>query len=651
MLPPNEDTRHRTDTYYAWGVCGFLLIAIGLIYGQTLGHILLAYDDYDFVSGNPHVAAGVSREGVKWAFTDGPFGEWYPLAMLSHMLDVQLFGLAAWGHHLTNVLIHAASSIALFFVLWRMTDELWPSAFVAAVFAVHPQHIESVAWVAERKDVLSGFFFVLSLGAYFGYVRHGRSLARYVLVAVLFALGLMAKPMIVTLPPLLLLLDFWPLARFGGASDTPQWVHSAERRSALRLVLEKLPLVALAAGDCLITLRTHTSPGIDLALSVRIGNAAVSCINYVAAFFYPVGLAAFYPILPGGPPTWKAAGAIAVLAVISAAALIWRRRCPYLFVGWFWYLGMLSPVLGVVKIGALAMADRYMYLPGIGLCIALAWGATRLAAGSLERLRVLGVCAALVIAVFMAFAAWQTSFWRTDETLWGHALACTSDNAEAEVGLADALVRRDQLDQAIDHYRRAQRNPTDCAPFNNLGSLLARQGKLDAAAAQFRKALEIEPNSSAAHANLGMALARQNRPDDAMEQFRRAIEIDPRIFTAHRGIARLLLLEGKTDDAVAEFERAVEIDPRNTASQDDLGRTLFDLGKIDAAIPHFEAALAIDPNFLQSHLNLAHAMAVQGRIDRAMDHYRRALELDPNNAAARNNLNKLLHDNAELLKP
>jgi tetratricopeptide (TPR) repeat protein len=651
MLPPNDDTQRRLNTYNACGVCAFLLLAIGLIYGQTLGHILLEYDDHDFVYGNPNVAAGLTENGLKWAFTDGPFGEWYPLAMLSHMLDCQLFGLNAWGHHLTNVLLHAATSIALFLVLWRMMGELWPSAFVATVFAVHPQHVESVAWVAERKDVLSGLFFVLTLGAWLGYVRHGRSLARYLLVAALFALGLMSKPMVVTLPPLLLLLDFWPLARFGSSTDTPRWAQAVERPGALRLVLEKLPLLALALADCLITLRTHTSPGMPTAPSVRIGNAAVSCVNYVADFFFPGRLAAFYPIPPGGPPLWKVAGATAILALISAAAVIWRRRCPYFFVGWFWYLGMLSPVLGVVKIGSLAMADRYVYLPGIGLYIALAWGATRLAARSPTGRWVLGTCAGLVIALLTACAAWQTSFWRDDETLWTHALAYTDDNSEAEVGVADALAKRGQFDQAISHYHLAQRYAADCAPFNNLGSLLARQGKFDEAAAQFRRALAFDPNSSAAHANLGMALARQNRSDESMEHFRRAIEINPLAITAHRGTARLLLLEGKIDEARAEFERAIAIDSRDTTSQNELALLLFDHGKIDESIPHFEAALAVDPNSLQAHLNLARALAVQGKLDGVIAHYRRALEIDPNNPVARQNLDKLLHDNAELLKP
>jgi tetratricopeptide (TPR) repeat protein len=623
-----------------------LLLAIGLIYGQSLGHTLLDYDDNGFVYDSPMVRAGLTTEGIRWAFSEGPFGEWYPLAPLSHMLDCQLFGLNAWGHHLTSVLLHAATSIALFLVWRRMTGELWPSALVAAVFAVHPQHVESVAWVAERRDVLSGLFFVLTLGAYLGYVRRGRSLAWYVLVAALFALGLMSKAMLVTLPPLLMLLDFWPLARIGSAIDRPRWTASVERPDALRLVLEKLPFVALAAGDCLMTLWTHVSGGAGVAWSVRIGNAAVSCVTYVVQFFYPVNLAAFYPTPPGGPPLWKVVGAIAILAAVSAAAVIWRRRCPYFFVGWFWYLGMLSPVLGLVTVSNHAMADRYMYLPGIGLYIALAWGAVRLAAGSSEGRWVLGTCAGLVIAVLVACAAWQTSFWRDDETLWRHALECTTDSGEAELGFANALNHRGRFDQAIAHYRRAQQFAGGSSAFNNLGLAFLQQHKLDEAIAEFRRALEIEPDSFRAHANLGVALAQRNEFSDAMKHFRRAIAIKPDLADSHYGLAHLLRLEGKIDEARAEFERAVELDGRNTAARNDLALTLLELGKTDAAITQLEAVLAIDSKFLLAHINLARALAARGQIHEATVHYRRALEIDPHNSAVREELDRLPGGNA-----
>jgi tetratricopeptide (TPR) repeat protein len=599
----------RTETYYAWGVCGFLLLAVGLIYGQTLGHVLLKYDDNYFVWENSHVTPGLTGQGIWWAFSEGPYGEWYPLSPLSHMLDCQLFGLDAWGHHLTNVLLHGATSIALFLVWWRFTRELWPSAFVAAIFAVHPQHVESVAWVSERKDVLSGLFFVLTLGAYLGYVRHGRSAGRYLLVAILFALGLMSKPMLVTLPPLLLLLDFWPLGRIGKSSDNPRGVGLIERPGLLRLVLEKLPLVALAAGDCWITMRTHAEVERVLPLSLRAAGAAVAGVSYVAAFFWPVDLAAFYPIPPGGPPGWKVAGAFAILAFTTAAAVAWRRKCPYCFVGWFWYLGMLSPVLGLIRIGELAMADRYMYLPGIGLSIALAWGAARLGAGLPERRWMLAAGTGLSIAALAGLAAWQTSFWHDDETLWRRALAVTTDNAKAEVELGHNLAQQGRLDEAIVHYRRN---------------------------------LELEPDIFAGHVNLAAALTQAGRSEEAVEHLRRALEIGPDVVPGYVTVARLLIVNKKMDEARVALERAVVQEPNDSEARTDLGWVLFGLGKIDEAIVEYEAALAHDPDFVPAHVRLAGAQVARGRLDEAIDHYHRALALDPNNPRARKELDQLL---------
>ncbi len=311
--PPAADTRR------VWAICLGLLSAVALIYGQTLGHGFLAYDDDVFVAANPVVAAGVTARGVRWAFTDGPWGEWYPLAMLSHMLDCQLFGLSPWGHHLTNVLLHAAASIGLFLVLRRMTGDLWPSALVAALFAVHPQHVESVAWVAERRDVLSGLLFVLTLAAYLGYVRAGRPAGRYLLTLVLLALGLMAKPMLVTLPALLLLVDYWPLGRYGSAGTASA---PLARPGLARLMLEKLPLAALAAAVCVMTLRTHTSAGASPEWPARIGQAVVSGGAYLAAFCYPANLATFYPTTPADQPPgkWPARSCCSWPSA--------RRRCP-----------------------------------------------------------------------------------------------------------------------------------------------------------------------------------------------------------------------------------------------------------------------------------------------------------------------------------
>ncbi len=369
---PARDQRHL-----CWAVAGLLLLAIALVYGQTLAFPFLNYDDNVFVYESAPVPTGLNAKSIAWAFTNGPMGEWYPLSVMSHMLDAQLFGPGIWGHHLSGVLLHAATSIGLFLVLRSMTGELWPSAFASAVFAVHPQHVESVAWIAERRDVLSGFFFVLTLAAYWGYIRRGRTLGRYLLVALLLSLGLMSKSMLVTVPPLLLLLDYWPLGRLGRAADLPEYVAALPRQSLVWLVVEKLPLLALSLADSVVTMATHLNDADSemLTWSTRLANAPVAVATYLLQFFYPIDLAAFYPFPSGGHPAWKVGGAVALLAGLSGAAIAWRRQAPYLMVGWFWFLGMLAPVLGVITVASHAMADRYMYLPGIGLAIALAWGA------------------------------------------------------------------------------------------------------------------------------------------------------------------------------------------------------------------------------------------------------------------------------------
>jgi tetratricopeptide (TPR) repeat protein len=416
-------------------------------------------------------------------------------------------------------------------------------------------------------------------------------------------------------------------------------------------VLEKLPLAALTLADCLVTLRTHAVGEVSMVWSQRIGNAEVSCLTYVAQFFYPVDLAAFYPLPPGGQPMWKISGAIAILAVISAAAVTWRRRSPYFFVGWFWFLGMLSPVVGLVEVANHAMADRYMYLPGIGLSVALTWGGARLVAGSQAGGWAVGTSAGLVIALLIGCSVRQTSFWRDDATLWRHALACTVGNGKAEYSLANALAHKGQLDAAIVYYRQAQQHATDASPYNNLGLVLAQQGKLDEAVAEYRQALAIEPDAAGTHANLGAALARQRRFDEAMEHFRRSLEINPLSANAHCGIARLFLFQDRIDEARAELEQAIQLDPHNAVARNNLGSTFLEQEANDAAIVHFEAALAIDPKYALAHVNLARALAARGQIDEAVTHYRRALDLDPSNPEPRQELDKLLRGDIESPAP
>ena len=524
------------------------------------------------------------------------------------------------------------------------TAEFWPSALVAALFAVHPQHVESVAWVSERKDVLSGLFFVLTLGAYLGYVRHGRQPTRYALLLIAFALALLAKPMVVTLPALLLLIDFWPLGQLGLASDAAGSSAVDGRPTVSRLVLEKIPLCAMALGVCFMTLETHATGTVSQTWSARLGNAAVSAVTYLVQLFYPLDLAAYYPFPPGGPPPWKVAGALAILIALSAAALFGRRRYPYAFVGWLWYLGMLTPVLGLIKIGPLAMADRYTYLPSIGLYIALAWGGTSLTSGKREKRWALVAGTAAALAVLIGLAAWQTTFWRDDETLWRHALACTADNGKAEIGLADALRRRGQADEAIAHYERAMQFAIDASPYVNFGGLLADRGKLNEAIALYRRALAMEPDAglaNLAYTNLARALLQQNRLDEARDNFRRAIDVYPRGVVAHCCLALILKRDKKIDEAREEFEQAVAIEPRNAAIRNDLALTILQQGKIDEAIAQFRAALDADPSFVPARVHLASVLAARGQASEAAAQYRLVLSFDPQNSTARQELERL----------
>ena len=590
------DPAARRDPLWApWAVAGCLLLAIAIIYGQTRSFHFLNYDDNIFVYGRPEVRDGLTRSGIAWAFSNGPVGEWYPLAMMSHMLDCQLFGLGAGGHHLTSVLLHAATAIGLFLVLRSMTGAIGP-ALTATLFAIHPQHVESVAWIAERRDVLSGLFFVLTLAAYLGYVRHGRSIGRYLLVALLLALGLMSKSMLVTLPPLLLLLDYWPLGRFG-AADPPPGAVAIPRERFRRLVVEKLPLLALALGDAAITLATHIrGPIAPPPFSARFSNALVSLVKYLVQFLYPVGLAAFYPFPATEYPAWQVVGAILLLASITAMAVVWRRKCPYLVVGWFWFLGMMAPVLGLFQIAKHAMGDRYMYLPSIGLSIAIVWGTAALA----ERLGWVRparwAATAVVVAVLIGLSVRQTAFWHDDLALWEHTLPLTEDNRTAEEALAFALANAGRLDEAVERYCRAAEWFADARLLNSLGSVLFKQDRTEQAAAEFRQAIELDPAYAEPEANLGYLLAGEGRLDEAAEHYARAIQLDSRYLMPRFNLANLLLRQGRPDEAIVHLERVIELDPEQVMPHLGLAAIFAERGDFEKAIAHYRAALKIAPD-------------------------------------------------------
>ena len=556
-------------------VCGFLLLAVGLVFVQTARHEFVNCDDNQYVYQNPHLALGWTPAGMAWAMSERAV-YWGPLTWLSLMLDQQVYGPSAGGYHVTNLLLHAVAAVLLFLVLRALTGRTWPSAMAAALFAVHPLRVESVAWVTERKDVLSGVFFMATLGAYLWYVRRPFSLGRYLLLAAVFTLGLTAKLMLITLPLVLLLLDYWPLGRIS-------------RGSWKRLVMEKLPLLAPVVVGCAITLVAQR-PSLASAETVpwwwRLGSAPVSYVAYIGQFFYAVGLAVLRPRSPE-LPAWQVFAALVLLLGVTAAAWAVRRRLPYLLVGWLWYLAMLLPVSGAVQFGAQAVADRFTYLPQIGLGIVLAWGVADVCRGW-PRIRPLcAVVSAVMLAALMGTAWRQTSFWRDNETLWTHTLLCTARNGAAHYHLAEVLLSRGQLEEAANHYQAAlQITPGHFEAHNNLGVIFSRQRRFDEAAAHYRQALKIKPASAEAHVNLGTCLDAQGRLDEAAEQYRQALRIDPDYAEAYNNLGALRGRQGKYGEAIELFERALAIKPEFADARRNLGRARAGRRRVEAAGSH-----------------------------------------------------------------
>jgi Flp pilus assembly protein TadD len=641
-----------SHSYQAWAICGLLLLMVGVVFGQTLRHELVNYDDDKYVYANPQVLRGLSIEGTVWALTNRAV-YWGPFTWLSLMLDRQLYGPNAGGYHLTNVLLHAATAVVLFLVLLRMTGRAWASALAVMLFAVHPLRVESVAWVTERKDVLSGLFFALTLAAYVGYVRHPFSLLRYLAVMILFALGLMAKASLVTLPALLLLLDYWPLGRFtGGACQSDPRSRCNERAVgedansaeiargqfsfSWRPLMEKLPLLALVAGSCAATVwsqREALGSTEQFAWSWRIGNALMNYVRYLGQFFYPVGMAAVYP-RPGPHLPWAGGFAASlVLVALTAGAFVMRRRCPYLLVGWLWYLGMLLPMIGLVQFGAQTLADRFTYLPQVGLCIALAWAVADGCRASSLRRWAGGLMTALVLLVLMGAAWRQTSFWHDSVSLWTHTLACTSKNWLAHYDLAVALADRGRQDEAMVHYQKT----VDIAPrhadaHGNLGIIYASRGQYREAMAQYREALKLNPQSAEFHNNVAYALLCQGRLAEAELQYRKALELDPRCATAHNKYGTILVRQGRFAEALAQFRQTLEVQPDFSEARYNLARLLAtcpvaSLRNGEEAVEHarrLDRLYPIKPDILDC---LAVAYAEAGRFAEAIATTRRALDL------------------------
>jgi tetratricopeptide (TPR) repeat protein len=541
-----------------------LAAAVFAAFAPVLSAGFVIFDDERYVLRNPHVQQGFTRDAVLWAWTAGHASNWHPLTWMSHMLDWQLYGSAPAGHHFTSLLLHALNAVLLFLLLDRLTGKAGRSFFAAALFALHPLHVESVAWVAERKDVLSTLLWILTAWAYVSWTRE-RGGARRMLVAGLLALGLTAKPMLVTLPLTLLVLDFWPLSRWPESSD-----GRAGWRVAWPLVREKLPLLLLAVASGAVTLAVQSAGRAvgsvqEFPPAARLANALVSCVAYLAKTVWPVRLAVFYPHPGTSLPLWKPVAAAAVVAAVTWIAVRLRRSHPYVLAGWAWYLITLLPVLGLVQVGEQAMADRYTYVPLIGPFVAAAWGVADAVRAARAPRVALSLGAVSVLLVLSLVTRAQASTWKDSLSLFSHAIEVTRDNYLAHVDLGTALSRAGRSDEALAHFDQAVRIRPDDAPAHyNLGVEFARRGRETEAGEQYVRALALDPGYAAAHNNLGILLAGQGKIADAARHYAEAARLDPEFAEAHYNLAVVLDAEGRYDEAWEEVEKAkrLGLEPR-----------------------------------------------------------------------------------------
>jgi tetratricopeptide (TPR) repeat protein len=647
-----------------------LLVAVTVAaFSPVFGNDFINYDDPEYLELSPHVARGLTWEGLRWAFVTGYFSNWHPLTWLSHMTDVSLFGMNPAGHHGTSLLLHVLNTLLVFAVFRKLTGEPGRCAWVAALFALHPAHVQSVAWVAERKDVLSTLFGLATIGAYASWIRK-RGVVRYGLVLVLFAAGLMSKPMLVSLPLLLMMLDYWPLGRYSNGDRENQ------RSRWRRLVLEKAPLLAMSAASSLVIfLLQHegkATRALDLSIGARLENMVVSYVRYLKMLFWPTNLAVFYPHPENSLSGAAVLGATLVLVAISVAAVRLRRRAPYFIVGWAWFLVSLVPVIGLVQVGAQAMADRYTYLSFLGPFVALAWGIPALVprwrtANSVLRLGAVAISLLLALVTFT-----EVRHWKNSESLLLHAVAVTTGNYTAHSNLAFYYNQAGNPSEGLRHGLEAIRaRPGNASGHLNAGHSLFLLKRLDEAEATFRRVLRLDPDNAVALKNLAETMHVKGEVRESIRFFRRAIAAQPRWSEPRRKLSIALLMEGESDLALAELERAVAIDPSDDearvllegvrsrrigtggppgeqfarllgGSHRTVGTALLLRGRKAEATPHLRAAVELLPRDTHALTNLGTMLAQDGRLEEGAALFRRALEVDSRQAMARNNLGNIL---------
>jgi len=648
-------------------ICLLLAVVTLAIYWPLTSHPFINFDDDDYIVGNTHVTSGLTWTNVIWAFQTGAAANWHPLTWISHMVDCDLYGLNPGGHHLTNLLFHIANTLLLFLLLKQTTGAMWRSAFVAALFAWHPLHVESVAWASERKDVLSAFFWMLTLLAYARFanlskIQSPKSKVFYALALLFFACGLMSKPMVVTLPFVLLLLDFWPLGRIANC----------------KILLEKIPFFALAAAASAVTFLVQKTAGAfwQSPLPLRMANAALAYARYLSKLFWPTDLTIVYPY-PHHWPALIVTGAVLLLLTWSVLFILRAKQNPYLVVGWFWFLGTLVPTIGLVQVGAQSMADRYTYIPSIGLFILVVWGVNDLFDLWPERKKFLPLAGSVALAGCLAVTSLQLNYWRNSIALFLHATAVTTDNYVADNTLGKAFERAGQKDRALFLYSETVRleprypqgqfnlamslleygqteealahlkiaanlTPHDPDIQYDLGTYFLQHDQLEEAAHRFNIALADQPKFPEAHNALGSVLSRQGRLDEAIAQFSEALRLKPDLAVAHGNWATVLVKQKKVAQAIPHFAEAVRLKPGDPDAHFNFGLALLDNHQPAEAAAQFSDELRLTPDETKAHYRLAQAMQQQNQLAQAVVHYRAALRLTPDFPEAKAALEQIL---------
>ncbi len=621
------------EKFWIWFIYLALTVITFAIFWQVRSFDFVNYDDPDYVSNNPHVKNGLSPSNIIWAFTSIHSHNWHPLTSLSHMLDCHLFGPNPHRHHLINLLFHILNTLLLFAVLRQITAAFWQSAFVAAVFAIHPLHVESVVWISERKDVLSTLFWLLTIAAYFHYVKKP-AISRYILTLVLFTLGLMAKPMLVTLPFVLLLLDYWPINRF----DLMTLSQPFQRAAFYRLLSEKIPFFALSIISSIITFLVQQHSGTVVTiypLKIRLFNVIVSYVQYIDKMFLPTGLAVFYPYDVKKLSVGSIAPAAAILLVISILVIRYASKYRYLLVGWLWYLGTLVPVIGFVQVGSRALADRYSYVPLTGLLIIVAWAANDLLDKWKYKKIALGLSASAVILVLSVCSWFQTSCWQNSETLFTHATRATSENYMAHNNLGVIFMEQNKLTEAIEQFHLAiHADPDYVRAHYNLGSAYGKMGRPNDEVQAYKNAIKLKPDLFEAYYALGTAYGKLGRFDEQIESLKKAIKIKPDYAKAHFDLGVAYGKIGCLEDEIDSYKHAIKIKSDFIEAYNNLGVACSRIGRFQDSIQAFKQAIELKSDAPDTYYNLGAAYLKMGSFQDAAEAFKQAIELTPNDASA-----------------